>query len=166
MAFSVSHGEDPQELNSGWHSVRPRYLVLRWQRESNLSALARSMFSQYSSTAALATFLVWSLDGLSVSQVTGWGSSYWRKSFLSLQNQDFEERVAVEMTDLAWSANRLSPSRNLQSCRTKRKFSGGAGQRGADSQQESRRHWLGWPGGASRASECESCSGDRAAAPP
>ena len=39
VAFSTSQGEDSQDLNMGWHLVRPKNLVLRYCKEWRMSAL-------------------------------------------------------------------------------------------------------------------------------
>ena len=76
VAFSSSHGEDLQDLYSGWHLVKPRNLVCMYCREGRVSALHLSCLSQYSCTAALVAVLTWCLDGTEESQVRGCGTPY------------------------------------------------------------------------------------------
>ena len=96
VAFSTSQGEDPHDLNRGWHLVRPKNLVFKYCREERESALVRNLASQYWRTADLAVILTCSLVGWEVSQVAGWGSPYCRQSCLSFQNQEREEGSAEE----------------------------------------------------------------------
>ena len=96
VAFSTSQGDDLHDLNRGWHLVRLKNLVRRYCREGRVSALARSLASQYCRTADLAVVFTCNLVGWKVSQVAGWGSSYCRQSCLSFQNQEREEGSAAE----------------------------------------------------------------------
>ena len=88
-------------------------LVLKYFRDERLSAFSLSLASQYFRTAALTMDLALSLDGGSVSHSDGWGRPYWRKSCLSLQNQDLGQGEEEENTFLAWCARMLSPSLSL-----------------------------------------------------
>ena len=91
VAFSTSHGFEPEVVKMGWHLTSPRYSVFRYLREVRVLVLALSMASQYCNTAALAMLLTCCLVGFDVSQVRGCGNSYWRQRDLILQNHDFDE---------------------------------------------------------------------------
>ena len=71
VALSSSHGEDLQDLNIGWHFVRPRNLVLRYCREGRVSALDLILARVCWRTDALVIDLTWDLLGLADNHSVG-----------------------------------------------------------------------------------------------
>ena len=71
VAFSSSHGEDLQDLNSGWHFVKPRNLVFRYCREGRVSALVLILSRVCWRTADRVIDLTWDLPNLADSHSEG-----------------------------------------------------------------------------------------------
>ena len=96
VAFSISHGDDPQVQKMAWHLVRPKYSVLRYCKEGRVSAWSLSLSNQNCNTADLALLFTRALLGWQLSHSEGCGSPYWRQSFLTTPNQDLGLGVAEE----------------------------------------------------------------------
>ena len=73
VAFSDSHGEEPQDQKIGWHLVRPMHPTLRYLRDESLSAFSLRIASQCISTADLTIVLALIFEGGDWSHSDGWG---------------------------------------------------------------------------------------------